>query len=135
MNNARNTATVGLNAMNALCNGGTLTIYSGSMPASPQAALSGNVALATFTFAATAFGTPTFNSNFMQATAAFVSASVNPLASGTAGFARVFESDGTTVVNDLTVGTTGTDLIIGSTTISTGVPVTASSLVSRMPAL
>lgn len=135
MNNARATATAGLNAMNALCNGGTLIIYTGSMPTTPQTALSGNTALATFTFSATAFGAPAYSGGFMVSNASFASNSVNPSASGTASFARVFGSDGTTVVNDLTVGTTGTDLIIGSTSINTGVPVTASSLVSRMPAV
>lgn len=135
MNNARNTASVGLSAMNALFNGGTLTIYSGTMPATPQTALSGNTALATFTFNASAFGTPSYSGGNMVATASLAANSVNPLASGTAGFARAFQSDGTTVCGDYTVGTSGTDLIIGSTTISTGVPVTVSSLVSRLPAV
>lgn len=135
MNNARATATAGLNAMNALFNNGTLVLYNGTMPASPQTALSGNTALATFTFAATAFDAPAWAANFMQSNGSFVAASVNPSASGVAAFARGFRADGTTVTGDYTVGTTGTDLIIGSTTISTGVPVTASGFVSRMPAL
>lgn len=135
MNVSRAASTAGLNAINALANGGSLVLLSGSMPATPLTALSGNTTLATFAFAATAFGAPTFSGGYMVATAAFVAASVNPVASGTAGFGRIYQSDGTTVVADVTVGTSGTDLIIGSTTITTGVPVTASSLVTRMPAV
>lgn len=135
MNNARNTASVGLSAMNALCNNGTIVVYDGTEPATPQTALSSNTALATFTFSATAFDTPAYSGGFMQSNPSFVATSVNPTAGGTASFARVYKSDGTTVVNDLTVGTSGTDLTIGSTTITMGVPVTVSGLVSRLPAV
>lgn len=42
--------------------------------------------------------------------------------SGTAAVARIKESAGTVIVNNLTVGTSGTDLIISSTTITSGSP-------------
>ena len=42
--------------------------------------------------------------------------------SGTAAVARIKESGGTVVVNGLTVGTSGTDITISSTTITSGVP-------------
>jgi len=42
--------------------------------------------------------------------------------SGTAAVARIKESGGTVVVNNLTVGTSGADLIISSTTITSGNP-------------
>ena len=46
----------------------------------------------------------------------------NASASGTAAVARIKESAGTVIVNNLTVGTSGTDLIISSTTITSGSP-------------
>lgn len=126
MNLSQQAATVGINAMAAEFNSATITIYSGTMPASPETALSGNTALVTGTYAATAFGTPTYVSPDMQATASFTAANYAPAASGTASFARVTESNGTTVIADLTVGTSGTDIIIGSTSIVTGTNVSFS---------
>ena len=46
----------------------------------------------------------------------------NATATGTAAVARIKESGGTTVVNNLTVGTSGTDIIISSTSITSGNP-------------
>jgi len=49
---------------------------------------------------------------------------VTPLANGTAAIARHTKTDGTTVViNDLTVGTSGADLILSNLTLSTTIPV------------
>jgi|SRR5690348_16822928 len=132
MKTAQNTASVGLAAKLALLNSGTAVVYSGTQPTNPDTALSGNTALVTGTFSASAFGSITLNSGFMQATASFTAASYTPAANGTATFARLFKSDGTTVVADLTVGTSGTDFIIGSTTINTGVQVSF-SLVLKDP--
>ena len=44
----------------------------------------------------------------------------NASAGGTAAVARIKDSDGTVVVNNLTVGTSGTDIIISNTTITNG---------------
>ena len=44
----------------------------------------------------------------------------NASAGGTAAVARIKESGGAVVVNNLTVGTTGTDVIISNTTITNG---------------
>ena len=48
--------------------------------------------------------------------------SANAGNSGTAAVARIKESGGTVIVNNLTVGTSGTDLIISSTSITSGNP-------------
>ncbi len=122
-----------VSAAGTLLNGGTLVIYSGTQPATPETALSGNTALATFTFAATAMGAPAASGGFMQGTLAFTATSVAPSASGTATFARAFESNGTTALYDFSVGTSGTDIIIGNTAIQTGVDVTVSSAILQMP--
>jgi hypothetical protein len=90
--------------------------------------------LVTFTFSATAFGADSFSGGNEQTTASFAATSVAPSSSGTATFARAFQTGGTTVVMDLTIGTSGTDIVIGSTTISTGVNVTLSSFVLKLPA-
>lgn len=120
-----------LNAFNALMNGGTLVIYSGTEPTNPDTALSGNTALVTATFSATAFATASYSSPNMTAAASFTAGSYAPSASGTATFARAFESGGSAVA-DFTVGTSGTDLIIGNTSIVTGTNVSF-SLTSNMP--
>lgn len=46
---------------------------------------------------------------------------------GTAAVARIKDGGGTTVVNSLTVGTSGTDVILNSTSITAGQTVTISS--------
>jgi hypothetical protein len=45
-------------------------------------------------------------------------------ATGTAAEARIKDSDGTVVISGLTVGTSGTDIILDSTSITTGQTVT-----------
>lgn len=136
MNTARATAIAGLSAMDALLNGGSIAIYSGTQPATPQTALSGNTELVRHTFNTPAFGTPAWNSGTgkVEAAASFVSTSANPSNSGTAAFARAYASDTTTVVNDYTVGTSTQDLVIGSTSINVGVPVTVNSLTHKLGA-
>ena len=46
----------------------------------------------------------------------------NASAGGTAAVARIKESGGTVIVNNLTVGTSGADIIISSTSITSGAP-------------
>ena len=128
-------ATTMLNAGNALFNGGTLTFYSGTIPATPETALSGNTALCTFTFSATAFGAPSLSGGYESGAGSFTSSSASPSAGGVVSFARAVESNGTTVIADYTVGTSATDIIIVNTTVQTGVPVTISSFANRIPAL
>ena len=127
-------ATTMLNAGNALFNGGTLVFYSGSAPATPETTATGTV-LCTFTFSSTAFGTPSLSGGYESGAGSFTSTSANPVASGTVGYARAFESNGTTVICDYTVATSGADITIGNTGIQTGVPVTISSFANRIPAL
>lgn len=55
-------------------------------------------------------------------TIADVPKAANASASGTAAVARIKESTGTVIVNNLTVGTSGTDIIISSTSITSGNP-------------
>jgi pyruvate/2-oxoacid:ferredoxin oxidoreductase beta subunit len=105
----------------ALCNGGTIQIRSGAQPANANAAATGTL-LVTLTFSATAFAAAVAN----VATANAIG-SANAVASGTAAWFRALKSDGTTVVFDGSVGTSGADLNLSSTAITSGGNVAISS--------
>jgi hypothetical protein len=133
MNLATASGAAAVSAVGALLNGGSLIFYSGTQPATPETALSGNTALATFTFAATAFGSGADVSNEEQLTASFVASSVTPAANGTATFARGLKSDGTTAVADFTVGTTGTDIVLSTNVLATTTQVSLTSFILEIP--
>lgn len=122
-----------LDALKALLNSGSLVFYSGTQPATPDTALSGNTVLATFTFNNPAFGSDSLSGGNEQASDSLVATTVVAAASGTATFARAFKSDGTTAVADLTVGTSGADINLNAVTITSGGNVTLSSLQFKMP--
>ena len=111
---------------------GYIRFYSGTRPAGPNTALSGNTLLAEARFGATAFGAPSGDT----ATANAITGDAAADASGIPTFARLFEDDGTTVVDDVSVGKTGSgaELIIntedgsGNAYITAGVPVDVASL-------
>lgn len=176
-----------------LYGGATLTVYSGTQPASPETALSGNTALVAFTFSSPAFtGVPSTAGGFDKLTASFSSNSANPTNTGTATFARATftgnawqsthaytrgtivsnssnyyvctvagtsassggpttqaygivdgtaawdfigatASTGVTVLGDYTVGTSGTDIVIGNTNVQVGTSVTITSFALQIP--
>jgi hypothetical protein len=107
----------------ALFNSGKLRIYSGTQPVTPDTALNSNTLLAELTFGATAFGAPT--AGVLVANAITSDSSAD--ASGTATFYRCFQSDGTTVLSDGTVGTSASDLVLNSVAISSGAAVSVTS--------
>jgi hypothetical protein len=85
---------------------GYLRIYSGTQPATADTALSGNTLLAELRFGATAFGAA---SNGV-CTANAITQDSSADATGTASFFRIFAGNGTTVILDGTVGTSGADI-------------------------
>jgi hypothetical protein len=104
-------------------NSGFLRIYDGAQPANADTAVGAQVLLAELTFNATAApaavaGVLTFNA-ITQDTAAN--------ATGTATWCRAVQSNGTTVVMDGTVGTATSNLILSTTAIVIGGPVSVSS--------
>lgn len=105
-----------------LHNTGTIQLYTGTKPANANTALSGNTLLATLTFSATAFPAP--SAGVLTANAI---TSGTAAATGTAVFARIFESNGTTVIGDLDVATSGAGLNLNTTSIVTGATVSCSS--------
>lgn len=116
-------ANTGLDAETALLNSGKLKIYSGTQPATGDTALSGNTLLATLTFNATAFGA----ASGAIATANAITSETNAPNTGTATFARLFKSDGTTAVMDCSVGTSGADITLPTVSITAGDTVAISS--------
>lgn len=113
----------------AACNSGLLRIYSGTPPATADASLSGNTLLAELTMNATAFGSASSGS----ATANAITADSSADATGTAAFARLYASDGTTCLAQLTVGTSGAELNLSTLSIVSGVNVSVTSMVLTQP--
>jgi len=106
------------NALAPLINSGLIEFYTGTQPVNANTALSGNTLLATLTFGSTAFGAASAG-----AITANAITSGTAVASGTATFARVYKSDATTVVMDVAVGTSGSGIVLPTTTITSGLPV------------
>lgn len=100
---------------------GKLRIYTGSAPANCAAAATG-----------TLLSEHTLGSPFAPGASAGVQSptlpsNVNAAASGTAGYARIYKSDGTTCVVQLSVGTSGADVNLNTLTIASGGPVQVNS--------
>lgn len=109
-------AVAGQSAVADQLGGGTLVAYSGTPPAGPNEALSGNTVLATFTFSAgSAQGSPSAGSM----TLAFSATTVTAAATGTATFFRVISSAPAALVQG-TIGTSGADWNLNSTSITSG---------------
>lgn len=102
-------------AIGTLFNSGSINIYSGTQPVNANTGLSGNTLLVTLTLGNPAFGTPT--GGVITANAI---TSGTAVATATATFARWFKSDGTTVVMDVQVGTSGAAINLNTTSIVNG---------------
>ena len=102
-------------------NAGRLEIYAGTKPAPGGAE---GTTLAVFTLGSPFAPAP---SNGVQSPT--LPSATTGLADGTAGWARVTKSDGTTWVMDVTVGAAGSgaQIILNTTTISTGAAVSVVS--------
>jgi hypothetical protein len=119
------TIKAGVDAMTTLLNSGSLRIYGGSQPAL-NGAVSGGTLLSTLPFGTTAFAASTASGGTVTATANAITAGT-AVTTGTAGFFGLLKSDGTTVVATGSVGTSGADLNMDSTSISSGAVVSCSS--------
>jgi hypothetical protein len=128
------TADAMLAAFAALCNTGPVRIYSGTAPTNASTALSDNTMLAEATMGATAFsGTYSTSGNNRVATANAITADSSADASGTATFFRVFQSGGTIVVYQGSVGTSSADMIMAATDLIAGGNFSISSLTVAIP--
>jgi hypothetical protein len=112
-------------AQSALLNSGFLDIYDGAQPATADTAVGAQVKLARLTFANPAFGAAVAG----VATANAIGSDSSADATGTAAWFRAWKSDGTTVVCDGSVGTSGCNLNLNSVALSAGAAVGVTSLV------
>lgn len=110
-----------------LGNAGTIKIYTGSQPATADTAVSGTL-LATFTLGSPGFGAASSGTITLSGTPLTVAAA----ATGTAGYFRMATSGGASVM-DGSVGTSGAQINLNTTSITSGVNVTITSGTITMP--
>ena len=110
-----------LNAMIVIANGGTVGIYTGAQPATPDVAVSSQTLLVTLGLSATAAGSASAGTATMNAVSPAVAGN-----SGTATWFRVFASGGAAVW-DGSVGTSGCDMNFTTTTFTAGITFGVSS--------
>jgi hypothetical protein len=103
---------------------GYLRIYDGTQPATADTAIGAQVLLAELRFAADAF--PAAVAGLLTANAIASDASAD--ATGTASWARILKSDGTSVLFDGSVGTSSANVIVATTSIVAATVVSCSSL-------
>ncbi len=106
---------------------GKLIIYSGSAPANAAASNTGSV-LATFNLA-----NPAFSSSGGVLTLLSTPLTVAASATGTATYFRIFLNNGTTTVLQGLVGTSGAELNLNTTSLTSAVNVTITSGTITMP--
>lgn len=111
----------------ALGNAGTIKIYTGSQPATADTAASGTL-LATFTLGSPGFGAASSGTITLSGAPLTVAAA----ATGTAGWFRMATSGGSTIL-DGSVGTSGNQINLNTTSITSGVNVTITSGTITMP--
>jgi hypothetical protein len=112
------------NAIGVALDLGYIRIYDGAQPANADTAVGAQVLLAELRFGADAF--PSAVAGLLTANAITSDASAN--ATGTASWARILASDGTTVWFDGNVGTSAANVILATTSIVAATVVSCSSL-------
>lgn len=116
---------VALDAALDVLNGGYLRIYSGTIPANADAVLVGATLLAELRFGTPAFGAASNGQKVANA----ITPAQSVLVAGTAAFFRAYKSDGTTVVVQGLVGTSGADCNLSKVTLITADQVRVTSMV------
>ncbi|MFD4258248.1 hypothetical protein ACFWR9_11605 [Streptomyces sp. NPDC058534] len=126
---ARNAAADAITALvDAGAAGGKLQIRSGTQPAGPDATATGTL-LAEVTLAATAFAASSGGSAALAGTPL----SVTAVADGTATWFRILDSAGVARI-DGSVGVSSADLVVNTTTVSTGLDVEITDGTLSIPA-
>lgn len=111
-------------AVGGALNNGFIRLYNGAQPANADTALSGQTLLAELRFGADAF--PAAVAGLLTANAITEDPSAN--ATGTATWARILASDGSTVWFDGSVDDADANVVIATTSIVAGAVVSCSSL-------
>lgn len=107
---------------------GTIKIYTATIPTDADTALGAQTLLATLTFSDPAFGAA---SNGV-ATASAITSDTSADATGTAAWARIATSAGTTIM-DVTVGTSGDDINFNSVAFQAGATISITAMTVTMP--
>jgi two-component sensor histidine kinase len=110
---------------------GYLRIYDGTIPTNADTAIGAQVLLAELRWNAAAFAAASSPAGQITANALTADASAN--ATGTASWFRSLKSDGTTVLCDGTVSTSGADCNLNTVSIVSGANVSISSATFTMP--
>lgn len=114
------------NAIDGGAGAGTIKVYTGTKPAGPDTAITSQTLLGTLTCSdpcgSTSSGVLTFSAITQDSSAD---------ATGTAAWARIADSSGTAIV-DVSVGTSGTDLIMNTVSVVSGGPIAVTSLTITM---
>lgn len=114
--NAQQNGLITYAGSNALIN-----IYAGAQPANANTAISGQTLLVTLTVSGS-FGTDSNGTITLSSVA-----NGTAVATGTAAFFRITQSNGSTVVMDGSVDTSDADLVLNNTSIATGQVVSISA--------
>ncbi len=117
-------ANAAADAVCSLADSGKLRIFDGTQAANADTAVGAQVLLAELTLNSTAFGAASAG----VATANAITSDTSANATGTASWFRVVKSDGTTVLFDGSVGTSGCNLNLASTSIVAAATVAVASL-------
>ena len=112
-------------SLSTLCNSGFIDVYDGTQPTNANTAIGAQVKGVILTLNATAFGAPV--AGVLTATA--ITSGV-AIAAITPTWARIYKSDHTTVIMDVSAGAAGANLTIGAFTV--GTTVTCSSFVHNV---
>jgi len=118
-NGTRNAQQVGL--ITYAGSGALINIYAGSQPANANTAISGQTLLVTLTVTGS-FGTDSNGTITLSTVTNGVA-----VATGTAAFFRITQSNSSTVVMDGSVATSDADLVLNNTSIATGQVVSISA--------
>ena len=125
-----------LDTFDEQANAGTaavINIYDNTVPADADASIGSSVLLAQLTMNATAFGAAADANPNATITAAAITDDSSANATGTATYFRVLTQDAGTTICQGTVGTATSDLILNTTSITSGSTVSITSFVITLP--
>lgn len=125
-----------LDAFTAALDAGTaavINIYSGTPPTDAETALSGNTLLAQLTYSGTSYPAATDLNPGARITANAITADSSADATGTATFFRELTQNAGTVCGQGTVGTSGCDMNLNTTAITSGSTVSITAATKTLP--
>jgi len=118
------------NALAPLANNGYIRLYTGVRPTNADTAIGAQALVATLRFGATAF--PAASNGVLTANAITKDSNATGNASPVT-WARILQSDGSTVLWDDEVGTASANIVLNSVTIGAGAEVSITSLTHTIP--